>query len=385
MAGVCQRVYQLSSRTPFASNLIFKECAALSFTCSPFNVQQIRGKTKNIPKLKFPLWYLKKERVQYPEFLTSENKGFIKEITYEKYGPPALIHGVPSFNTPLKEPIMAKGVWEPKSRRSGLIARKIGSYPMWKKDGKIIWTTLLQVVDNHVVKYTPPEEVDPPNKPNKFLKPNKFGVLLIGSESCDPQQFTKEYCGLFSSSGLPPKRILARFMVTPNAAIQPGTPLFANHFQPGDIVDVSGKTIDRGFQGVMKRWGFKGMPASHGVTKTHRRGGNIGAGGNKARVWPGTKMPGHMGNKRRVLRGLKIWRVNTKYNVLYVQGLGIPGETNSVVHIYDTLLPLRIRKEAPAHFPTYFPDEGDSLPEDLCHPDLHPFDGPTIEFKEEKS
>lgn len=55
--------------------------------------------------------------------------------------------------------------------------------------------------------------------------------------------------------------------------------------------------IDRGFQGVMKRWGFKGMPASHGVTKTHRRPGNIGAGGEKARVWPGTKMPGHMGNR----------------------------------------------------------------------------------------
>lgn len=56
-------------------------------------------------------------------------------------------------------------------------------------------------------------------------------------------------------------------------------------------------SIDRGFQGVIKRWGFKGMPASHGVTKTHRRPGNIGAGGNKARVWPGTKMPGHMGNR----------------------------------------------------------------------------------------
>lgn len=60
---------------------------------------------------------------------------------------------------------------------------------------------------------------------------------------------------------------------------------------------MSSYSIDRGFQGVMKRWGFKGMPASHGVTKTHRRPGNIGAGGEKARVWPGTKMPGHMGNR----------------------------------------------------------------------------------------
>lgn len=64
--------------------------------------------------------------------------------------------------------------------------------------------------------------------------------------------------------------------------------------------------IDRGFQGVMKRWGFKGMPASHGVTKTHRRPGNIGSGGGKSRVMPGTKMPGHMGNRWRIIRGVRV-------------------------------------------------------------------------------
>jgi len=64
--------------------------------------------------------------------------------------------------------------------------------------------------------------------------------------------------------------------------------------------------IDRGFQGVMKRWGFKGMPATHGVTKTHRRPGNIGSGGTKARVMPGTKMPGHMGNRWRIIKGVRV-------------------------------------------------------------------------------
>lgn len=65
-------------------------------------------------------------------------------------------------------------------------------------------------------------------------------------------------------------------------------------------------SVDRGFQGVMKRWGFHGMPATHGVTKTHRRGGNIGSGGRKARVMPGTKMPGWMGNRYRHLRGVRV-------------------------------------------------------------------------------
>lgn len=90
----------------------------------------------------------------------------------------------------------------------------------------------------------------------------------------------------------------------------------------------------------MKRWGFHGMPATHGQTKTHRRPGNIGAGGEKARVWPGKKMPGHMGNRTRVLKGLKILRIDHEYNVLYVIGQNVPGDTNSIVFVHDTILPL---------------------------------------------
>lgn len=77
--------------------------------------------------------------------------------------------------------------------------------------------------------------------------------------------------------------------------------------------------IDRGFQGVMKRWGFKGMPASHGVTKTHRRPGNIGSGGGKARVMPGTKMPGHMGNRWRIQKGVQVrYKISLIHE--YIQG-----------------------------------------------------------------
>lgn len=130
----------------------------------------------------------------------------------------------------------------------------------------------------------------------------------------------------------------------------------------------------------MKRHGFKGMPASHGVTKTHRRGGNIGGGGEKGRVWPGTKMPGHMGNRYRVAKGLKIWRINTKYNVLWVSGQAIPGEVNSLVNIYDTKLPLRFPKDLP--FPTYLDTENDDLIEDIYDEEVHPFSETTILYNE---
>ncbi|XP_014247869.1 39S ribosomal protein L3, mitochondrial [Cimex lectularius] len=382
MAGICNRVLGLSARSAFLPG-INTSCDQLIFQMS--NMQIRAKRTQNRPKLKYPFWYLKKERTLYNEHLTESNIKFIEEMTHNKFGPPAIISGLPTYqiSSPLKEKPMEYGEWNPKTKRCGLITRKIGCYPMWKKNGDIIWSTLLQVVDNHVVKYTPPEEVSDFQKPERFLRPNKYGILLVGAESSDPQKYTREYCGLFANAGLPPKKVLGRFNISPEAALQPGTPLYAMHFQPGDVVDVVGTTISRGFQGVMKRWGFKGMPASHGVTKTHRKAGNIGGGGEKGRVWPGTKLPGHMGNRKRYLRGLKIWRINTKFNILYVQGLGVPGETNSIVYVHDTVLPLKKKKTAPLSFPTYF-DEGKELADDLYDNDVHCFNEPTLMFEEGK-
>jgi large subunit ribosomal protein L3 len=138
--------------------------------------------------------------------------------------------------------------------------------------------------------------------------------------------------------------------------------------------------VDRGFQGVMKRWGFKGQPASHGVTKTHRRPGSL-SGGIHHRIWPGKKMPGHMGNNWRVLKGLRIWRINTKTNTLWVSGHAVAGDPNGLVYIYDTILPLR-RVQNP-HFPTFTGNE-DELPEDIYDDQIHQMSSPTIFYEPEK-
>lgn len=132
----------------------------------------------------------------------------------------------------------------------------------------------------------------------------------------------------------------------------------------------------------MKRWGFKGMPATHGVTKTHRRPGNVGSGGAKARIWPGQKMPGHMGNRYRINRGLKIWRINTQYNVMWVSGLSIPGETNSICYVFDTMLPLK-RKLLKPPYPTCFEDP-DPNAVDIWSEELHDFRDPTIFYEPEE-
>lgn len=100
------------------------------------------------------------------------------------------------------------------------------------------------MVDNHVIKYIPPEEWNPMKvSDNTYKKRRKYGVVLVGAETVDPSKVTSEYCGLFNSVGMLPKRLLCRFMVTPNAALQTGTPLFATHFRVGDHIDVRAKTL----------------------------------------------------------------------------------------------------------------------------------------------
>lgn len=388
MAGFCSKVFgfQQAIQTLFLNSRAVNKCYIGGVTAL-----QTRGRKPyvhvNRVAFRYPVWYLQKERYGASEELTQDNTEFIKEVVHDKYGAPAIISGIPTYQiqTPLKKEPIAKGEWTWKTRRTGLIGRKIGTYPLWDKDGKVIWTTLIQVADNHVVKYIPPEEYVPTRKRTRYRLENKNGCLLVGAFSGDPQLYTKEYTGLFTDAGLMPKRHLARFFVSPEAAVQPGTPLYASHFSVGGVVDVAGYTIYHGFQGVMKRHGFHGMPATHGVTKTHRRPGNIGSGGKKARVWPGQKMPGHMGNRWRVHKGAKIWRINTKYNVLYVQGLAIPGAVNSIVYVYDTLLPLRKPTKCPPNFPTYYPEDTDEpLPEDMYDPEIHVFSDPTITFEPDK-
>ncbi|ESO12028.1 hypothetical protein HELRODRAFT_121430, partial [Helobdella robusta] len=219
--------------------------------------------------------------------------------------------------------------------RTGVLALKIGVVPQWTIDGKKFYCTLLQVLDNHVISYKSPEE----SSSNMFKNVNMtLGTLVVGALGTENRKFTKAYCGLFKNAGVLPKRKLSKFAVSPESALQPGTPLNASHFMVGNFVDAQAKTIGHGFQGVVKRWGFKGGPASHGTTKWHRRPGNIGGGRGKGKVFKGKKMPGHMGMEWRTTRGLKIWRINTKYNVIYVHGQAIPGPTNCYVRLFDTVV-----------------------------------------------
>ena len=178
------------------------------------------------------------------ENITPENKDFIKEFAEEKYGKSVTNYGLMTYENSsslLKTESLAPVEWRKGLVRTGLIGRKIGHYPLWLKSGKRINTTVIQISDNHVIKYTPPGEFNPTQR--KHLKDySRQGCLLIGSEAIDPNRLTADYMGLFNDSGVMPKKNLNRFVISPEAAILPGTPLNVSHFRVGDFVDVRGLT-----------------------------------------------------------------------------------------------------------------------------------------------
>lgn len=179
-------------------------------------------------------------------FVTPDNKKFVMEVVADNYNIPTTPRRIDhAFNIKPVPLVITKQVenasWCRSDRRTGVIARKIGLYPLWTKSGEKIQTTLLQLIDNEVVKYIPPEEYKPMHRP-KVVNLNKFGCLLIGAENCNPTTLTKEYCNIFLQNGVVPKKHLVRFLVTPSGSLPSGTPLNVTHFRVGDYVDVRGKT-----------------------------------------------------------------------------------------------------------------------------------------------
>ncbi|XP_074911014.1 large ribosomal subunit protein uL3m isoform X3 [Buteo buteo] len=193
------------------------------------------------------------------EHLSEENVQFLKKITAEEYKAQTA-----SKLCPLKDEPWPLNEWKPGSIRVGVVAVKLGMMPIWTKSGKKHAVTLLKVQDCHVLRYISKEESG-----------GKTSKLLVGGKNASPFFKSESAMKIFKEAGVPRKQKVATFNVTDDAIIKPGTPLYAAHFRPGQFVDVTAKTIGKGFQGVMKRWGFKGQPASHGQTKTHRRPGAI--------------------------------------------------------------------------------------------------------------
>jgi len=229
--------------------------------------------------------------------------------------------------------------------RTGLIAKKLGMTNLYSEDGQQVPVTVLQVENCQVVAKITKEK-------------NGYTAVQLGVGQARAKNTSKAMRGHFAKAKVEPKRKIAEFRVDEKALLEPGTELVASHFVPGQYVDIAGHTIGKGFQGVMKRWNFAGLEASHGVSVSHRSHGSTGQRQDPGRVFKGKKMAGHMGTTRITQQNLQIVQVDEAQGFIMVKG-AVPGSENSFVLVKDAVkkgshpkapYPAGIRKaaEAPA-------------------------------------
>lgn len=284
------------------------------------------------------------------------------------------------------------------SRRIGLVGRKIGMTLQWMKDGTRCLCTMIHFPDNVVLSANDPEiwyRYSPTGKLKAFGKRGTFWSQIVGALDQESVFYSHEYRRIFERAGVPCKKFMAGFLVSEDAIVPQGTKLDVRHFNVGQCVTVSGKTIDWGFQGVMHRWGMKGMQKNK-TTKSHRRVGSIGVKG-EAKVWVGRRLPGHMGYEWRNVSGLVVLRINPIKQVIYVLGC-VPGDIGEMLLVKDSMAIDKRVRDPP--FPTFYPDIAEKSPgslpldndeinkiynitsQDIYHPKLFRFHEPSIVYTE---
>src|SRR5918994_1671841 len=195
--------------------------------------------------------------------------------------------------------------------RSGLIAQKLGMTRVFTDEGEHVPVTVLKV-DNVQVVAVRTEESD------------GYTAVQLGAGTAKVKNVTKPQRGHFAKAKVEPKRKLVEFRVDADALIEVGAEITAAHFVPGQLVDVTGTTIGKGFAGGMKRWNFGGLRATHGVSVSHRSLGSTGNRQDPGKTFANKKMAGHLGAERVTTQNLRVVQTDPERGLILVEG-AVPG------------------------------------------------------------
>jgi len=207
------------------------------------------------------------------------------------------------------------------ARRTGLITTKVGMTQIFTEDGKAIPVTLLHIDRNVVLKSN---------------NNTRYKSVQIGYGIAKVQNMKKPQAGLAKKAGVDSFKFSKEFRVTDGFLLDIGTELKANHFKVGQIIDVTSISIGKGFAGGMKRYGFAGLEASHGVSASHRSLGSTGQRQDPGKTFKGKKMHGHMGAKQVTTQNLQVVDVDTELSIIAVKG-AIPGHKGQTVYVTDAI------------------------------------------------
>jgi large subunit ribosomal protein L3 len=218
--------------------------------------------------------------------------------------------------------------------RTGLIARKLGMTRLFNDDGSTVPVTVLHLDDVRVVA-------------NRTEEKDGYTAVQLGLGRAKPKNVTKPQRGHFAKAGVEAPRKLVEFRVPAEALVAPGTKLSAEHFVAGQKVDVTGVTVGKGFAGVMKRWNFAGLEATHGVSISHRSHGSTGQRQDPGRTFKNKKMAGHLGVERVTTQNLVVAGHDAERGLLLIKG-AIPGPKGGYVLVRDAM---KRARPAEAPFP----------------------------------
>jgi large subunit ribosomal protein L3 len=207
--------------------------------------------------------------------------------------------------------------------RSGVIAKKVGMTRLFMDDGKQIPVTVLQLDSLQVVAQRTAEK-------------DGYSAVQLGAGTAKVKRVSQAMRGHYAAASVAPKRKLAEFRVSPENLIEVGAEISAEHFLEGQKVDVSGISIGKGFAGAMKRWNFKGLRATHGVSISHRSHGSTGQCQDPGKVFKGKKMAGHMGAARVTTQNLEVVRTDADRGLIMIKG-AVPGSKGGWVTIKDAM------------------------------------------------
>jgi len=201
----------------------------------------------------------------------------------------------------------------------GLIGKKIGMTREFFDSGISVPVTVLAVEKGRILDIYTKEK-------------RGYNAIRIGFGKIKTSKLTKQMKGVFAKKGTEPKKILREFRVDNVSDYKEGNEIGIELFKDQKFVDVTSKTIGKGFAGVMKRHNFGGMRASHGVSVSHRAHGSTGQNQDPGRVFKNKKMAGHMGDKFRTIQNLEIIKSDLENNLIFIKG-SVPGSKNSIVLI----------------------------------------------------
>ncbi|GAA1461116.1 50S ribosomal protein L3 [Williamsia maris] len=205
----------------------------------------------------------------------------------------------------------------------GILGTKLGMTQVFDENNRVVPVTVVKAGPN-VITQIRTQETD------------GYTAVQLAYGAIDPRKVTKPVTGQYTKAGVTPRRHLAEIRVNDISEYSVGQELTAEIFADGSFVDVTGTSKGKGFAGVMKRHGFKGLGASHGVHRVHRAPGSIGGCATPGRVFKGMRMAGRMGNDRVTTQNLTVHKVDAEAGLLLIKG-AIPGRRGGIVIVRDAV------------------------------------------------